>query len=41
MDHSMITAFEAVRALKRGDPSRDAIWNVNTEKEYHEEKKDK
>ena len=40
MDHSMMTAFEAVRALKRGDTSRDAIWNVNTEKEYHEEKKD-
>ena len=39
MDHSMMTAFEAVRALKRGDASREAIWNVNTEKEYHEEKK--
>ncbi len=40
MDHSMMTAFEAVRTLKRGDASRDAIWNVNTEKEYHEEKKE-
>ena len=39
MDHSMMTAFEAVRALKNGDASKDAIWNVNTEKEYHEEKK--
>lgn len=39
MDHSMMTAFEAVRALKRGDTSRDVVWNVNTEKEYHEEKK--
>ena len=39
MDHSMMTAFEAVRALKRGDTSRKAVWNVNTEKEYHEEKK--
>lgn len=39
MDHSMMTAFEAVRSLKRGETSRDAIWNVNTEKEYHEEKK--
>lgn len=40
MDHSMMTAFEAVRALKNGDASREAIWNVNTEKEYHEEKKE-
>ncbi len=40
MDHSMMTAFEAVRALKNGETSRDAIWNVNTEKEYHEEKKE-
>ena len=40
MDHSMMTAFEAVRALKNGERSRDAIWNVNTEKEYHEEKKE-
>jgi protoporphyrinogen oxidase len=39
MDHSMMTAFEAVRALKKGDTSRETIWNVNTEKEYHEEKK--
>ena len=40
MDHSMITAFEAVRALKRGEASRERVWNVNTEKEYHEEKKE-
>ena len=40
MDHSMMTAFEAVRALKNGERSREAIWNVNTEKEYHEEKKE-
>ncbi len=39
MDHSMMTAFEAARAAGRGDTSREAIWNVNTEKEYHEEKK--
>ena len=36
MDHSMMTAFEAVRAIRDGDPSRTRIWNVNTEKEYHE-----
>ena len=39
MDHSMATAFEAVAALLSHNPSRDRIWNVNTEKEYHEEKK--
>ncbi len=38
MDHSMVTAFEAVDALLSGNPSRERIWNVNTEKEYHEEK---
>ena len=38
MDHSMVTAFEAVKSILSGDPSREAIWNVNTEKEYHEEK---
>lgn len=38
MDHSMLTAIEAVRAIKRGDASKQLIWNVNTEKEYHEEK---
>lgn len=39
MDHSMLTAFEAVEAIL--DPSRDKdyLWNVNAEKEYHEEKK--
>ena len=36
MDHSMMTAFEAVRAIRSGDESRDAIWNVNPEKEYHD-----
>jgi protoporphyrinogen oxidase len=40
MDHSMLTAFEAVRALKNGSTSRENVWNVNTEKEYHEEKKE-
>jgi hypothetical protein len=38
MDHSMVTAFEAVDALLTGNPSRERIWNVNTEQEYHEEK---
>lgn len=39
MDHSMVTAFEAVNCIKNGSTDRTAVWNVNTEKEYHEEKK--
>ena len=38
MDHSMLTAIEAVRAVK-GDVPRSAVWEVNTEEEYHEEKR--
>ncbi len=38
MDHSMVTAMEAVKAIKQGNPDRTHIWNVNTEEEYHEEK---
>ena len=38
MDHSMVTAFEAVKNIKLGVETKDNIWNVNTEKEYHEEK---
>lgn len=42
MDHSMMTAIEAVRCIKDGSTDRTPVWNVNTEKEYHEEKdKDK
>jgi len=39
MDHSMVTAFEAVKNIKNGIKDKSNIWNVNTEKEYHEEKK--
>ena len=38
MDHSMLTAIEAVRAVKEGKTDKTDIWCVNTEKEYHEEK---
>ncbi len=38
MDHSMATAFEAVKVLREGTGDKTPIWNVNTEKEYHEEK---
>ena len=38
MDHSMVTAFEAVKNLAEGQADKRNIWNVNTEKEYHEER---
>ena len=37
MDHSMCTAFEAVKNILSGVTSKDNIWSVNTEEEYHEE----
>lgn len=39
MDHSMATAFEAVNNIKNGVTDKTNIWNVNIEKEYHEEQK--
>ena len=39
IDHSMCTAFETVRNILEGKTSKDNIWSVNTEQEYHEEKK--
>lgn len=38
MDHSMLTAIEAVRAIEKGVFDKRDVWNVNTEKEYHESK---
>ena len=38
MDHSMLTAMETVKALVNGSTDKSAIWNVNTEKDYHESK---
>lgn len=38
MDHSMLTAIEAVNCLKTGKMDKEKVWNVNTEEEYHEEK---
>ena len=37
MDHSMLCGIEAARALLNGS-GKAAVWNVNTEDEYHEEK---
>lgn len=40
MDHSMLTAMEAVRSLKNGT-DKAAVWQVNTEESYHEAKGEK
>ena len=37
MDHSMLCGMEAARALL-GQGDKSAVWNVNTEEEYHEGK---
>lgn len=39
MDHSMMTAWEAVDLLKSGSRDKSPVWKVNTEEDYHEEKK--
>ena len=39
MDHSMVTAIEAAKNIKEGIKDKSNIWNVNTDKEYHEMKK--
>ncbi len=38
-DHSMLTAMTAVDNIVAGRLDKENIWNVNTEQEYHEEKK--
>jgi protoporphyrinogen oxidase len=38
MDHSIMTAITAVDVIQGKKPKED-IWKVNTEEEYHEEKK--
>lgn len=37
MDHSMLTAMTAVENIIENIKSKDNIWNVNTEEDYHEE----
>lgn len=41
MDHSMLTGMEAAKAIINNSTDKSAIWSVNTEKEYHEEKEGK
>lgn len=38
-DHSMLTAITSVSNIINGTESKDNIWNINTEEDYHEEKK--
>jgi protoporphyrinogen oxidase len=37
-DHSMLTAMTAVENIVNGVRTKDNIWAINTEMEYHEEK---
>ena len=37
-DHSMLTAMKAVENIKEGIKSKEALWNINTEQDYHESK---
>src|SRR5579863_313212 len=37
-DHSMMTAMAAVDNIISGNQSKENIWDINTEEEYHEEK---
>ncbi len=39
-DHSMLTAITAVNNIILNKVSKENIWNINTEEEYHEEKQD-
>ncbi len=38
-DHSMLTAMTAVDGIVAGHIDKAALWGINTEQEYHEEKK--
>ena len=36
MDHSMVTGMEAAKNIIEGKTTKENVWNVNTDKEYHE-----
>lgn len=38
LDHSMCTSFEATKNIIHGVKTKNNIWSVNTEQEYHEKK---
>ena len=39
MDHSMLTAMETVKNICNHITTKENIWSINTEEEYHESKK--
>jgi protoporphyrinogen oxidase len=39
-DHSMLTAMAVVDGLVAGKVDKTALWSINTEQEYHEEKQE-
>lgn len=38
MDHSMLTAMQAVKLIQNQEKSQQALWSVNTERNYQEKK---
>lgn len=38
-DHSMLTAMVAVDNILNGETSKASLWDINTEPDYHEDKK--
>ena len=38
-DHSMLTAMKVVDGIAAGSVDKAAVWAINTEQDYHEEKK--
>ena len=38
MDHSMLAAIQTVENIRDGITSKENIWSVNAENDYHEEK---
>jgi protoporphyrinogen oxidase len=38
-DHSMFTAMTVVDGIAMGPVDKAALWGINTEQEYHEQKK--
>ena len=39
MDHSMMTAIKCADTIIKEKKNKKTIWNVNVDKDYHEEKK--
>ena len=39
MDHSMLAAMEVVKCIRENSSDKTALWNVNSEEDYHEGKK--